>query len=131
MEVKKKKNFELILKTFSTYLFVNFTTNLILIIFHFDTSSIGSILFTVISGFLPFISLIETFVNYKKCLKFLEDASEIRGQLISRKIVLKVSFILLVMVVQLVIIFIRAFSIQDMRYYLTSPLIILLLEEMF
>jgi hypothetical protein len=109
------KDFRTFLSIFFAYLVVNFFANLILIVFHLDISSIGNVIFSIISTFLPLISLIETVVHFKKCLKFLRDADEINRRLISRKVIFKIILVLLVMVSQLIILLMRSIFINDLR----------------
>lgn len=108
-----EKNCRKILNIFQAYLIVNFIMNLILIIFHFNMSSIGNIIFTFISFILPLISVLETFFYYNKCLKFLKDAYKINSILISRRIIIKTLLILSVIFVQVLIIVLRSFFLKN------------------
>lgn len=103
------------LSIFSAYLVVNFFANLILIVFYLNISSIGSVFFSAISTILPLISLIETVVHFKKCLKFLADAREIKRRLISRKTIFKVIFIIFVLLSQLFVLVVRRSVLKDLR----------------
>lgn len=111
-----RKNYRKILNILSAFLIVIFIVNIILIFLHFDikSTSIGTIVFTLISLCLPLISLIETVFYYERCLKFLEDAYTINSQLISRQIIFKTSCIIFMMVVQIFGILIRTLILYDM-----------------
>lgn len=107
----KQTDFKRIMSFFSAYLIINFIVNLFLVFLHFEIESIGNIMFTITSAVIPLISIIETFLNYGKCLKFLEEASRMRGeidrQMLSLRIIGKGLFIVFVIMIQIFIIIIR------------------------
>jgi hypothetical protein len=113
----KIRDYKRTMKIILAYLLVNFLVNSILIVIHFDISSFGNVIFSVISSILPLVGIIETNLHYDKCLRFLQDASMMKGnnghyQLMSVRIYIKVLFIVIVIVVQIIFMMVRCLIIH-------------------